>query len=101
MGFQRAGYSCNTSADYDRQAKRGLAVGYGGSIVVDGVACTAFPAARDLAAAESSELAATVRSERKAQRLLAIARAFSTADPTFLATAPTIQLGEWWCREFG
>ncbi len=78
-----------------RRAKRGLAVRYGGSIVVDSVACTAFPEPRDLALADPSELQEIVGSERKAQRLTAIAQAFADADPAFFAAVPTSELAEW------
>ena len=78
-----------------RDAKRKLAMRYGGSIEVDGVTCTAFPDPTDLAAAARSELSEIVGSERKAVRLLAIARAFAEADPAFFAIASTDTLGAW------
>jgi DNA-3-methyladenine glycosylase II len=78
-----------------RRAKHGLATRYGGTIIVDGTACTAFPDASDLASADPSELQGIVGSERKATRLLAIARAFASAEPAFLATTPADRLAEW------
>jgi DNA-3-methyladenine glycosylase II len=78
-----------------RAAKRGLALRYGGTITVSGVTCTAFPEPSALAAADPSELQEIVGTERKADRLLAIARAFADAEPAFLASAPTDQLAAW------
>jgi DNA-3-methyladenine glycosylase II len=78
-----------------RRAKRGLAMRYGGSIVVDGVTCTAFPEPSDLARADPRELQEIVGSGRKAQRLLVIAQAFADTEPSFFANALTAELAEW------
>jgi DNA-3-methyladenine glycosylase II len=78
-----------------RAAKRRLMERYGGAVEVDGQTLLAFPEPDDLAAASPEELAELVGTERKAERLLAIARAFATADPAALRGMPTDQLGRW------
>ena len=78
-----------------RRAKRGLMLRFGGSCVVDGVSCMAFPESDDLAGAGLTELGEIVGSERKAERLLAVSWAFAEAEPAFLHSAPTEQLAAW------
>jgi DNA-3-methyladenine glycosylase II len=78
-----------------RSAKRRLSERYGGTIEVEGQSLLAFPEPDDLAVATSAEIAALMGSERKADRLLAIARAFAATDPVSLRTMPTDEVGLW------
>jgi len=78
-----------------RAAKRRLMERCGGAAVVDGRTVLAFPEPDDLAGLDGQALTALVGSERKADRLLAIARAFAEAEPDVLRVMPTEVLGQW------
>ncbi len=78
-----------------RAAKRRLMEHLGGAATVDGHTILGFPEPDDLAGLDRAELAGLVGSERKADRLLAISRAFVEAGPAALRTMPTADLGAW------
>jgi 3-methyladenine DNA glycosylase/8-oxoguanine DNA glycosylase len=67
----------------------------GGPAVVDGRTVLAFPEPAELAGLARHDLAALAGSERKADRLLAIARAFAEVAPADLRAMPTERLGQW------
>jgi DNA-3-methyladenine glycosylase II len=78
-----------------RAAKRRLMERHGGAAEVEGHTILGFPEPADVAELAGHALAALVGSERKADRLLAIARAFEGAGPAALRAMPTEQLGAW------
>jgi len=78
-----------------RAAKRRLMEQYGGAADVDGHTILGFPESSDLIGISSQDLAGLVGSERKADRLLAIARAFAAESAATLQAMPTEQLGAW------
>src|SRR5262249_19103072 len=61
----------------------------------DGQTLLAFPEPEDLAVTTQDQLRALIGNERKAERLLAIARAFVEAGPAALADLPTAELEQW------
>jgi DNA-3-methyladenine glycosylase II len=78
-----------------RAAKRRLMERYGGAATIEGQTIQAFPEPADLAAAEPAELTTLVASERKADRLHAIAVAFAEIGSEALRAMPTDELGCW------
>ncbi|MFN8634104.1 MAG: DNA-3-methyladenine glycosylase 2 family protein [Chloroflexota bacterium] len=78
-----------------RAAKRRLMEQFGGAVELHGYTLLAFPEPADLVASTSQELAELVKSERKADRLLAIARAFASQYPSELQAMPTEKLSAW------
>ncbi len=78
-----------------RKEKHRLAERFGGTVTQDGQTLVAFPEPADLAPASSQEIARVIGSTRKADRLLASARAFVATDPDTLRALPTEALGEW------
>jgi DNA-3-methyladenine glycosylase II len=78
-----------------RNEKHRLAERFGGTVTRDGQTLVAFPEPADLAPVSGQEIAEVIGSTRKANRLLACARAFVATDPDTLRTLPTEALGEW------
>jgi len=78
-----------------RAAKRRLVERYGDTVEIEGQMILAFPEPADLAGAERDALATIVSSERKADRLLAIARAFAERGDAALSGMSTEALGAW------
>lgn len=78
-----------------QKMKRAITERYGPHLEVEGTIYRAFPEAPELAAADPDTLRQTVRNERKAEQVTAVAMAFSKVDEHFLRTAPYEEVEAW------
>lgn len=78
-----------------RTLKEALITAFGGNLQVAGETYSAFPEPAQVATAKHDELVKLVGNERRAIYLSAIAKAFSTANESWLRTAPTEEVIAW------
>jgi DNA-3-methyladenine glycosylase II len=78
-----------------QKTKQALIEKYGNHLEVDGNVYRAFPEPIQIAVADYDEILKLIRNDRRAEYLIATARAFSEADEEFLKTAPDEAVEAW------
>ena len=78
-----------------QRMKKNLIDTYGGTIMVDGIAYPAFPEAERMVHVSEDELTGVVRNARKAEYLVAVIKAFSDVDESFLRTGNYDEVETW------
>lgn len=78
-----------------QRMKGDLTKTYGGRVDRDGVTYWAFPEAEQIAQESEASLLQVVRNARKAAYLVAVSRAFSGIDESFLRAAPYEEVAHW------
>ena len=78
-----------------QKTKQALIERYGNQLEVNGIVYWAFPEAIKIAMADYEDILKLIRNDRRAEYLIATARAFSEADEEFLKTAPDEEVEAW------
>ena len=78
-----------------QKMKKSLIDSYGGTIMIDGVAYSAFPEPERMVHVSEDELTGVVRNARKAEYLVAVIKAFSDVDEHFLRTGDYDEVEAW------
>jgi DNA-3-methyladenine glycosylase II len=78
-----------------QKTKQALIERYGNHLVVDGNDYWAFPEPIQIAVADDDEILKLIRNDRRAEYLIATARAFSEVDDEFLKTASDEEVEAW------
>jgi DNA-3-methyladenine glycosylase II len=78
-----------------QKTKQALIERYGNHLEVNGNVFRAFPEAIQIAVADYDEILKLVRNDKRAEYLIATARAFSDADDEFLKAAPDEEVEAW------
>src|SRR6266566_5124293 len=78
-----------------QKTKQALIEKYGNHLEVHGNVYRAFPEPIQIAVVEYDEILKVIRNDRRAEYLIATARAFSEADEEFLKTAPDEEVEAW------
>jgi DNA-3-methyladenine glycosylase II len=78
-----------------QKTKQALIEKYGNQLEVDGNVYRSFPEAIQIAVADYDEILKLIRNDRRAEYLIATARAFSEANEEFLKTAPDEEVEAW------
>ena len=78
-----------------QKTKQALIEKYGNHLEVDGNVYRAFPEPIQIAVADYDEIVKLIRNDKRAEYLIATARAFSEADEEFLKTAPDEAVEAW------
>jgi DNA-3-methyladenine glycosylase II len=78
-----------------QKTKQALIEKYGNHLVIDGNDYWAFPEPIQIAVADLGEILKVIRNDRRAEYLIATARAFSEVDDEFLESAPDEEVEAW------
>jgi len=78
-----------------QRMKKSLIDSYGGTIIVDDIAYSAFPEAERMAHVSEDELTGVVHNARKAEYLVAVIKAFNNVDEHFLRTGDYEEVEAW------